>query len=96
MREFDRLTLYAKADIAILADKKEAFLNCLFPLLQSKLAVIDFCDFRHLVDILVIYESKEKALEDSLKCKAASSSHNQNHSFRVHPMQRQQQYLPHP
>lgn len=91
MKEFDRLARYAMADIVLHVDNMEAYLNVLSLLLQSKLAVIDFYDFHHLVYTAVIFKSKEKSLEDSLKRKAASSSHHYTHGFRSHPMQRQQQ-----
>ncbi|KAM0854020.1 hypothetical protein ACQ4PT_050690 [Festuca glaucescens] len=76
MREFDRLSRYAREEISDERIKMSKFTHGLSLMIQSKISMIEFRNFRHLVDTATIVESKEVAYQDSLKRKNPSSSQN--------------------
>ena len=69
LRQFENLSRFAKSDLTTEADRIEAFVNSLSPELQDKLSIVDFPDFRTLVDKATQAESKFSALEASRKRK---------------------------
>ena len=89
LRQFENLSRFAKSDLTTEADRIEAFVNSLSPELQDKLSIVDFPDFRTLVDKATQAESKFSALEASRKRKRDALTAAQSSAPRPRQVQSQ-------
>ena len=94
LRQFENLSRFARSDLATEADRIEAFVNSLSPELQDKLSIVDFPDFRTLVDKATQAESKSLALEASCKRKRDAYMASQSSAPRPRPPHPQQSRPP--